>query len=108
LFDNPHEADLKAAIRKLPLSNRTYMVRQMLAYIGQFRGYSWLKPILSASARRLFLGRFCGPSGARTGGGLGAGGCGLFWALRLGAWGLTLQGGFWTSGWGVGGLAFQG
>jgi len=58
LFDNPHEADLKAAIRKLPLSDRTYMVRQMLAYIGQFRGYSWVKPILSASARRLFLGRY--------------------------------------------------
>jgi len=58
LFDNPHEADLKAAIMKLPLSDRTYMVRQMLAYIGQFRGYSWVKPILSASARRLFLGRY--------------------------------------------------
>jgi hypothetical protein len=30
----------------------------MLAYIGQFRGYRWVKPILSASAKRLFLGRY--------------------------------------------------
>ena len=51
-------ADLKAAIMKLPMSDRTYMVKEMLAYIGQFRGYSWVKPILSASAKRLFLGRY--------------------------------------------------
>jgi flavin-dependent dehydrogenase len=58
LFDNPHEADLKAAIMKFPLSDRAYMVREMLAYIGQFRGYSWVKPILMASVKRLFLGRY--------------------------------------------------
>jgi flavin-dependent dehydrogenase len=58
LFDNPHEADLKAAIMKYPLSDRAYMVRQMLAYIRQFRGYSWVKPIVKATARRLFLGRY--------------------------------------------------
>ena len=46
LFDNPHEADLKAAIMKFPLSDRAYMVKEMLAYIGQFRGYSWVTPIL--------------------------------------------------------------
>ena len=43
---------------KFPMSDRTYMVRQMLAYIGQFRGYSWVKPIVSASAKRLFLGHY--------------------------------------------------
>lgn len=58
LFDNPHEADLKAAIMKLPLSDRAYMVKEMLAYIGQFRGYSWVKPILTAATKRLFLGRY--------------------------------------------------
>ena len=58
LFDNPHEADLKAAIRKLPLSDRTYMVKEMLAYLGQFRGYNWVKPIVKSTARRLFLGRY--------------------------------------------------
>ena len=35
----PHEADLKAAIMKFPLADRAYMVKEMLAYIGQFRGY---------------------------------------------------------------------
>ena len=54
----PHEADLKAAIMKCPLSDRAYMVEEMLAYIGQFRGYGWMAPILSAAARRLFLGRY--------------------------------------------------
>src|SRR4029077_2860000 len=49
LFDNPHEADLKAAIMKRPLSDRVYMVRQMLAYMGQYRGYGWVSPILKAS-----------------------------------------------------------
>jgi flavin-dependent dehydrogenase len=58
LFDNPHEADLKAAIMKWPLSDRTYMVKEMLAYIRQFRGYHWVRPILSAAAKRLFLGRY--------------------------------------------------
>ena len=58
LFDNPHEADLKAAIMKVPLSDRVYMVKEMLAYIGQFKGYSWVKPILTASVKRLFLGRY--------------------------------------------------
>jgi flavin-dependent dehydrogenase len=58
LFDNPHEADLKAAIMKFPLSDRAYMVKEMLAYIGQFRGYSWVTPILKAATRRLFLGRY--------------------------------------------------
>ena len=58
LFDNPHEADLKAAIMKFPLSDRAYMVKEMLAYIRQYRGYGWVKPILVASAKRLFLGRY--------------------------------------------------
>jgi flavin-dependent dehydrogenase len=58
VFDMPHEADLKAAIMKFPLSDRAYMVKEMLAYIGQFRGYRWVAPILSAAARRLFLGRY--------------------------------------------------
>ena len=58
LFDNPHEADLKAAIMKFPLSDRAYMVKEMLAYIGQFKGYSWVRPILTASVKRLFLGRY--------------------------------------------------
>jgi hypothetical protein len=49
---------LKAAIVKFPLSDRAYMVREMLAYIGQFRGYSWVKPILTAATKRLFLGRY--------------------------------------------------
>ena len=30
LFDNPHEADLKAAIMKFPLADRAYMVKEML------------------------------------------------------------------------------
>jgi len=30
----------------------------MLAYVRQFRGYHWVAPILSASAKRLFLGRY--------------------------------------------------
>jgi hypothetical protein len=30
----------------------------MVSYIGQFRGYSWVAPILAAAARRLFLGRY--------------------------------------------------
>jgi flavin-dependent dehydrogenase len=58
IFDNPHEADLKAAIMKFPLADRAYMVKEMLAYIGQFRGYHWVAPILSAAAKRLFLGRY--------------------------------------------------
>ena len=58
LFDNPHEADLKAAIMKLPLSDRAYIVKEMLAYVGQFGGYGWLTPILTASVRRLFLNRY--------------------------------------------------
>ena len=58
LFDNPHEADLKAAIMKFPLADRAYMVKEMLAYLGQFRGYHWVAPILSAAAKRLFLGRY--------------------------------------------------
>ena len=58
LFDNPHEADLKAAIMKFPRTDRIYMVKEMLAYTAQFRGYGWLVPILSAAVRRLFLGRY--------------------------------------------------
>ena len=58
VFDMPHEADLKAAIMKFPLADRAYMVKEMLAYIGQFRGFGWVAPILSAAARRLFLGRY--------------------------------------------------
>jgi hypothetical protein len=34
------------------------MVKQMLAYIRQYRGSGWVKPILAASAKRLFLGRY--------------------------------------------------
>jgi hypothetical protein len=34
------------------------MVKEMLAYVGQFRGYRWVSPILTATARRLFLGRY--------------------------------------------------
>ena len=56
VFDMPHEADLKAAIMKFPLADRGYMVKEMLAYMGQFRGFGWVAPILSAAARRLFLG----------------------------------------------------
>jgi len=33
-------------------------LKEMLAYIGQFKGYSWVRPILTASVRRLFLGRY--------------------------------------------------
>src|SRR4029077_16941360 len=58
LFEMPHEADLKAAIMKRPLADRAYMLKEMLAYIGQFRGQGWVVPILSATARRLFLGRY--------------------------------------------------
>jgi flavin-dependent dehydrogenase len=58
LFDNPHEADLKAAIMKFPMSDRVYMVKEMLAYMGQYKGYGWVKPILGASVRRLFLGTY--------------------------------------------------
>jgi flavin-dependent dehydrogenase len=58
LFDNPHEADLKAAIMKRPLRDRAYMVKEMLAYCGQFGGYQWLAPIVSAAVKRLFLGRY--------------------------------------------------
>ncbi len=58
LFDNPHEADLKAAILKFPMKDRLYMVKEMLAYCGQYRGYGWMAPILSASLKRLFLGRY--------------------------------------------------
>ena len=42
VFDMPHEADLKAAIMKFPLTDRAYMLKEMLAYIGQFRGYGWV------------------------------------------------------------------
>jgi hypothetical protein len=41
-----------------PTADRAYMVKEMLAYIGQFGGYGWLRPILTASVRRLFLGRY--------------------------------------------------
>ncbi len=58
LFSNPHEADLKAAIAKFPLSDRLYMVGEMLAYCGQYRGYQWMAPILAAAVKRLFLGRY--------------------------------------------------
>lgn len=58
LLGNPHEADLKAAIRTFPAADRAYMVKEMLAYAGQFGGYGWLKPILTASVKRLFLGRY--------------------------------------------------
>jgi len=54
----PHEADLKAAIGSFPLKDRAYMLKEMLAYIRQFRGLRWSAPILKASARRLFLGRY--------------------------------------------------
>ena len=43
---------------KLPLSDRTYIVKEMLAYVGQFGGYGWLAPILAASVKRLFLDRY--------------------------------------------------
>ena len=57
-FGMPHEADLKAAIGSFQLKDRAYMLKEMLAYIRQFRGYGWLAPIVSAAARRLFLGRY--------------------------------------------------
>jgi flavin-dependent dehydrogenase len=58
VFGMPHEADLKAAMMKLRLRDRAYMVKEMLAYVGQFRGQRWLAPILTAAARRLVLGRY--------------------------------------------------
>lgn len=58
VFTNPHEADLKAAVRKLPLTDRLFVVQEMLAFCGQFRGYQWMAPILSAAARRLFTGSY--------------------------------------------------
>ncbi len=58
LLSTPHEADLKGAIRKFPLVDRAYMVKEMLAYCGQYRGYQWMAPILAAAVRRLFLGRY--------------------------------------------------
>jgi flavin-dependent dehydrogenase len=58
LFSNPHEADLKGALMKAPLGDRVSMIREMLAYCGQYRGYQWMAPILAAAARRLFLGRY--------------------------------------------------
>ena len=44
VFDMPHEADLKAAIMKFPLADRGYMVKEMLAYMGQFRGLAGWRP----------------------------------------------------------------
>jgi flavin-dependent dehydrogenase len=58
LFTHPHEADLKGAILKRPMADRVYMVKEMLAYCAQYRGYQWMAPILSASVKRLFLGRY--------------------------------------------------
>jgi flavin-dependent dehydrogenase len=58
LFSNPHEADLKGALMKAPLGDRVSMIREMLAYCGQYRGYQWMAPILTAATRRLFLGRY--------------------------------------------------
>jgi hypothetical protein len=58
LFSNPHEADLKAAIMKFPMVDRAYMVAEMVAYCGQYRGYQWLAPIMTAAVKRLFLGRY--------------------------------------------------
>lgn len=58
LFDNPHEADLKAAVQKLPLTDRLFVVQEMLAFCGQFHGYQWMAPILSASVKRLLTGRY--------------------------------------------------
>ncbi len=43
---------------KFPMSDRAYLVKEMRAYIGQFKGYDWVKPILKASVKRLFLGRY--------------------------------------------------
>ncbi len=58
LLSNPHEADLKGAIMEHPLNDRAYMVKEMLAYCGQYRGYQWMAPILSAAVKRFFLGRY--------------------------------------------------
>lgn len=58
LFSNPHEADLKAAILKKSLSERAYIVREMLAFCGQFRGFQWMAQILSAAFKRLVWGRY--------------------------------------------------
>jgi flavin-dependent dehydrogenase len=58
LLRNPHEADLKGAMGRFPLSDRAYMVREMLDYCVQYRGYQWLAPILSAAVKRFFLGRY--------------------------------------------------
>ncbi len=58
LFTNPHEADLKGAIMKFPLIDRAYMLREMLAYCGQYRGFSWLAPIMTAAVKRLFTGKY--------------------------------------------------
>jgi flavin-dependent dehydrogenase len=58
LFSNPHEADLKGAILKFPMAERLYMVEQMLAFVGQFRGYQWMAPILASSLKRLVTGSY--------------------------------------------------
>jgi flavin-dependent dehydrogenase len=58
LFENPHEADLKGALGKRPFRQIASMLREMLAYCGQYRGYGWMAPILSAAFRRLLFGRY--------------------------------------------------
>ena len=58
LFSNPHEADLKAALAKAPLGDRATMLREMIAYCGQYRGYRWMAPILTALTRRFLFGHY--------------------------------------------------
>ncbi len=57
-FGRPHEADFKAALKKLPFRHQVKMVWELIGFIQIYGVYNWGRQILAESWRRLRHGAY--------------------------------------------------
>jgi len=57
-FRNPHEADFKAELAKLPLRDRLGIVREVLSFIRLYARFKWGRQILGQAITRMFRGGY--------------------------------------------------
>lgn len=58
IFNKPHEADLMAALKKLKLSDRARIVKDLVSFIRIYSRFNWGRQILRQSIRRQLLGSY--------------------------------------------------
>jgi flavin-dependent dehydrogenase len=57
-FGNPHEADFRAALSKLPRKEQLTLMKEMLSFIRIYAKFKWGRQILGQALVRLFRGAY--------------------------------------------------